>query len=160
MDPISSHHVLGVHHVGITVADVERSIAFYARHFGLREAARGTLEGAEVAAAVGVPGARLTWVMLAGGGATVELLGYDAPGDGRPYGLRNHDVGAAHVCFLVDDVAAACDRLRAEGVPVLAPPTTPPAEGPGAGVSFAYARDPDGITVELLQRGAAAADGG
>ncbi len=138
-----------VDHVGITVGDLPRSIAFYARHFGLRERARGTLDGAEVAAAVGVPGARLTWVLLDGAGTTVELLAYAAPGDGAPYRLRSHDVGAAHVCFLVDDVDAACAALRADGVRVLAAPVAPA----GTGTAFAYALDPDGVTVELLERG-------
>jgi catechol 2,3-dioxygenase-like lactoylglutathione lyase family enzyme len=140
-----TRRALPVDHVGITVSDLSRSIAFYARHFGLRESARGELLGPEAAAAVGVPGAALTWVLLEGGGTRVELLEYRAPRDGHPDAPRNHDVGAAHVCFRVEDLAAACAALRADGVDVLTPYADPP---------FAYARDPDGITVELVQRDA------
>ncbi len=141
-----------IHHTGITVSDLDRSSAFYREAFGCVEAFRHELSGPDFARAVGVPGASLRVVALAADNGLVELLQYVAP-DGRPFDRANNDVGAAHVCFEVDDIDAAYDRLVALGASGVARPNPADEDGPGAGTRFAYLRDPDGITVELLQPG-------
>ncbi|MBS1842782.1 MAG: VOC family protein [Actinobacteria bacterium] len=135
-----------VHHTGITVSDVERSAAFY-KLFGLEEAARFVLEGDEFEAAVGVPGAVAQFVMLRGNNTVVELIEYKQ-GAGGSFGRGNNDVGSAHVCFTIDDMAETRKRLEEAGFPLVAEPTTPE-----DGTSFAFLRDPDGISVEILTTG-------
>lgn len=135
-----------VHHTGITVSDVERSVEFY-RLFGLEEATRFVLEGDEFEAAVAVPGAVAQFVMLRGTNTVVELIQY-TQGGGQGFKRSNNDVGSAHVCFTVDDIGETRRRLDEAGVPLVAPPTTP-----ADGTSFAFLRDPDGISVEILQVG-------
>jgi len=138
-----------MHHTGFTVSDVERSVDFY-KLFGLEEVTRFVLEGDEFEAAVGVPGAVAQFVMLRGKNSVVELIQY-TQGAGRLYEGNNNDVGAAHVCFTVADMEETRRRLEAAGVPLVAAPTTP-----ADGTSFAFLRDPDGISVEILQAGAGA----
>lgn len=135
-----------VHHTGITVSDVERSAAFY-KLFGLEEATRFELEGDEFEAAVGIPGAVAQFVMLRGNNTVVELIQY-RQGAGQSFERNNNDVGSAHVCFTVDDMEETRQRLEAAGVSLVAAPTTP-----ADGTSFAFLRDPDGISVEILQVG-------
>ena len=135
-----------VHHTGFTVSDVDRSAEFY-KLFGLEEAARFVLEGDEFEAAVGVPGAVAQFVMLRGKNTVVELIQY-TQGAGREFDRSNSDVGSAHVCFTVDDMEQTRQRLQAAGVSLVAAPTTP-----ADGTSFAFLRDPDGISVEILQAG-------
>ncbi|HZP14913.1 MAG TPA: VOC family protein [Nocardioides sp.] len=135
-----------VHHTGITVSDVERSAAFY-KLFGLEEATRFVLEGDEFEAAVGVPGAVAQFVMLRGKNTVVELIQY-TQGSGRGFDRSNNDVGSAHVCFTIDDMEETRRRLESAGVPLAAAPTTP-----AGGTTFAFLRDPDGISVEILQVG-------
>ena len=135
-----------VHHTGITVSDVERSVEFY-KLFGLEETARFVLEGDEFATVVGVPGAVAQFVMLRGENTVVELIEY-TQGAGQGFERNNNDVGSAHVCFTVDDMQETRERLQAAGVPLLADPTTP-----ADGTSFSFLRDPDGISVEILQVG-------
>jgi catechol 2,3-dioxygenase-like lactoylglutathione lyase family enzyme len=85
--------------------------------------------------------------MLRGRNTVVELIQYkQSPGDG--FQRNNNDVGAAHVCFTVDDMEEARRRLEAAGVPLAAAPTTPV-----DGTTFAFLRDPDGVSVEILQVG-------
>lgn len=135
-----------VHHTGITVSDVERSAEFY-KLFGLEEAARFVLEGAEWEAVVGVPGAVSQFVLLRGKNTVVELIQY-TQGAGRGFGRNNNDIGSAHVCFTVDDLDETRQKLEAAGLSLIGPPTTP-----ADGTSFAFLRDPDGISVEILQVG-------
>ncbi|MGP3533889.1 VOC family protein [Microbacterium sp. RD1] len=136
-----------IHHAGFVVSDSARSVAFYSEHFGFEECLRIEMSGDHFEAAVAVPGARILLVMLSAQNTVLELIQYlESPGRTQP--LSNNDVGAAHICITVEDIDEVYERLTAGGVSFMAPPS-PPVEG--AGSRFAYLRDPDGITVELLQ---------
>ena len=63
-----------------------------------------------------------------------DQSGYDG---GRNFG---------HLAYLVDDIYEACDKLRAGGVTI----NRPPRDG-----RMAFVRSPDGISIELLQKGPA-----
>ena len=92
----------GIHHVAVRVTDLERSIAFYERHFGLQVASRMTLGS----------GADIAFLAHPAGGAQLELIA----------GLTDHLLGDGlvhHVAFGADDVPALFERLRAAGVPTL-----------------------------------------
>ena len=66
----------GLHHVGITVKDLDASIRFYHDVLGLRFSNEPSpwFDAAELGDAVGVPGAALRQVSLALGDTTLELL--------------------------------------------------------------------------------------
>ena len=142
-----------LHHVGLTVRDLERSIAFYSQLFDLEEIARVQMEGPMVATNLDVPGAEISVVLLKGENSILEFIEYNAPDDGVAWDRRNVDIGAAHVCFAVDDVEAFQAKLEATGYKLNGPPNDPIPDGPAKGSRFAYFRDPDGITVEVLQPG-------
>jgi catechol 2,3-dioxygenase-like lactoylglutathione lyase family enzyme len=65
-----------VHHVGVTVADLERSAAFWEALLGVAARDHRTLEGPGVSTMVGYPDVRIRrcWVDLPGGVALLELL--------------------------------------------------------------------------------------
>ncbi|MDX6540275.1 MAG: hypothetical protein QOI71_1885 [Gaiellales bacterium] len=139
----------GVLHVGLTVADADRSIAFYRDGFGFevlseRVAVRGWVE-----AAVGVPNLTLRIVHLHGHGYNLELLEYESPRGARRARSFN-DAGSAHLCFVSDDIDADLERLIASGAERIAPPQTI-AGGPNDGGRVTYVKDPDGNGVELHQ---------
>ncbi len=134
----------GVHHTGITVSDLDRSVAFYER-LGFEVAERIEEEGEEVERGVGVPGAKLRVAMLEGPNSRLELIQYLQPSD-RPAPHPNNGIGAAHVCVEVEDVDAAVAELREQGIEFLTDPISHE-----AGIRWVYAKDPDGITAELLQ---------
>jgi catechol 2,3-dioxygenase-like lactoylglutathione lyase family enzyme len=141
-----------LHHVGIPVSDLDRSVAWYEQVLGLTLNKRAPSSGEELALAVEVPEARMNVAFLAvGDHMLLELLEYDHP-RGQPYKLANCDVGAVHVCFEVDDIRAAHENLTAAGISFNHPPIQLGAEaGDLAGYWFAYFRDPDGIQLELFQ---------
>lgn len=118
-------------HTMVRVTDLSASIAFY-ELLGLKEIRR--IENDK---------GRYTLAFLAAPGdeaAQVELTyNWDAPTytGGRNFG---------HLAYAVDDIHAACARLQAGGVTI----ARPPRDG-----RMAFVRSPDGISVELLQRGGA-----
>ena len=85
----------------------------------------------------------LIFLATAAGEPEVELTyNWDVPdsyGSGRNFG---------HLAYEVDDIYEICRRLQAGGVTILRPPR----EG-----RMAFVKSPDGISVELLQRGNALA---
>ena len=117
-------------HTMVRVTDLDASLKFYCDALGLREVARKE-----------VPQGKFTLVFLAAPGdeeAQVELTYNWEPepyGGGRNFG---------HLAYAVDDIYAACQRLKDHGVTI----NRPPREG-----RMAFVRTPDGISIELLQKG-------
>jgi len=138
-----------LHHVGITVRDLEASLEWYERVFGVTREFIAHGSGPELSAAVGVKDANLRFAFLRLGSAVVELLCYDNERD-ETFDRSNADVGSAHVCIDVPDLRAAYEDLSAKGIEFLAQPLDL-TEGPLAGCAFAYFKDPNGVTLELFQ---------
>ena len=121
-------------HTMVRVTDLDASLRFYRDALRLVEVRRNEY-----------PQGRYTLVFLAAPGdesAQVELtFNWDpeAYAGGRNFG---------HLAYAVDDIYAACARLREHGVTI----NRPPRDG-----RMAFVRSPDQISIELLQRGAALA---
>lgn len=117
-------------HTMVRVRDVDASLAFYCKGLGLEEVRRMESEKG-----------RFTLIYLAAPGdsdAQVELTwnwddeAYDG---GRNFG---------HLAYEVDDIYAICEHLQQRGVVI----NRPPRDG-----HMAFVRSPDGISIELLQKG-------
>ena len=119
-------------HTMVRVTNIDESLAFYCDKLGLQEVGRHENEGG-----------RFTLVFLAAPGdesAQIELTWNWDPeelGGGRNFG---------HLAYEVDDIYAKCQQLMDSGVTI----NRPPRDG-----RMAFVRSPDGVSVELLQRGAA-----
>jgi methylmalonyl-CoA epimerase len=100
--------VLGIHHVGIAVDDLDAAIARWAALFG------ATVEHRERVEDQGVEAASLRL-----GDSRVELLA--ALGDDTPVGkfLAKRGPGMHHVAFEADDVAEELARLKAGGAALI-----------------------------------------
>ena len=116
----------------VRVSDLDASLDFYSAKLGLVELRR-----------YDEPKGRFTNVFLAAPGdesAQVELTFNWDPEDygaGRNFG---------HLAYEVEDIYSLCQRLMDEGVTI----NRPPRDG-----RMAFVRSPDGISVELLQKGEA-----
>lgn len=123
-------------HSMVRVLDLDAALHFYCDLLGLVEVRRNEVESG-----------RFTLVFLATGheadSAQIELTHNwdqeEAYTSGRNFG---------HLAFAVDDIYALCERLQAGGVAILRPPR----DG-----RMAFVKSPDGISIELLQRGSALA---
>jgi lactoylglutathione lyase len=119
-------------HTMVRVTDLDASLAFYCDKLGLEEVRRKD-----------VPQGRYTLVFLAApedSDAELELTYNWDPedyGGGRNFG---------HLAYRVDDIYGVCERLRDGGVTI----NRPPRDG-----RMAFVRSPDGISIELLQKGEA-----
>jgi catechol 2,3-dioxygenase-like lactoylglutathione lyase family enzyme len=141
-----------VHHAGVTVADLDRSLGFYHDLLGLEVFVVAERTDQTIGAIVGYPGARIKLAFLGvpGDSARVELLEYLEP-RGESAGGETFRPGSGHVCFRVADIEALYQRIVEAGY---APRSSAPVtilEGPNTGARAFYVRDPDGYTVELFQ---------
>lgn len=142
-----------VHHVGLVVRDLDRSIRFYHDLLGLPFANEPTpwFDGPQLEQGVGVPGATLRQVCFwAGEDTMMELIEYGNRPAESVAPVPNNHLGAAHVCFRVDDVRATKSRLEAEGVEFYSDVNVVD-EGPLAGWRWVYFSDPDGLALELVE---------
>jgi glyoxylase I family protein len=142
-----------VHHVGLVVRDLDRSIYFYHDVLGLQFANEPTpwFEGPDLAKGVGVPGARLRQVsMWVGEHSSMELIEYANRPATSTAPIPNNQLGAAHVCFRVDDIAAKKAELEGKGVTFYSDVNVVD-EGPLAGWRWCYFSDPDGLALELVE---------
>lgn len=140
--------ITGLHHFSISVADADRSLAFY-RDLGLelvsdREVVRDFVERMTA-----VRGAQVRIVHLSGHGANLELLEYRQP-RGAQRAREPNEVGSAHLCFLTEDIEAAYEWLRGKGVSFRSAPVRV-TSGPNTDGRGFYLEDPDGNAVEVLQ---------
>lgn len=149
MDESHVESIVGLHHIGLTVKDLEQSLVFYENMLGTVRDFVVESAGEELSIAIGVPDARLKFAFLSLGSVHLELLEYHNERC-QEYKLRNSDVGAAHVCFEVRNLPEAMRKLVASGIKFYSSPFRIE-DGPLAGYSFVYFDDPDGITLELFE---------
>ena len=143
--------VIGADHTGITVSNLERSLAFWRDVLGFEFSHAAHQKGELAREITGVEGAEIKLAVLkTPGGHKIELLEYLAPVDRKRGNLRPCDVGSMHVALIVEDLGAALDRIAVSGWKTAGQPQIL-TKGPNAGKRVVYVRDPDGTTIELMQ---------
>jgi lactoylglutathione lyase len=144
-----------VHHVAITVSDLDRSIAFYRDGLGLRVTLDTTLEGDRIERQLRLArGARTRSVYLQGDRliGQVELLLFDPPAPVRTGAKRPGDPGVFLICFevLEGEVEQIHQRLTASGARCFASPAASALPNYGTIESF-IVEDPDGLLIEIVR---------
>jgi lactoylglutathione lyase len=118
----------------LRVGDLQRSIDFYTRHFGMT--LRRTTDRPEQKY-------RLAFLGYGPGGEGPEIeLTYN-------YGVERYELGTAfgHLAIGAPDIAAVCESVRAAGGAV----TREPGAVKGGTTVIAFVQDPDGYKIELIQ---------
>jgi catechol 2,3-dioxygenase-like lactoylglutathione lyase family enzyme len=144
--------ILAADHTGITVSNLERSLAFWRDVLGFELSHTAHQTGEMAREITGVPGSEIKLaVVKAPGGHKIELLEYLAPADRkRRVDLEPCDVGSVHVALVVDDLDAILSAINASGWKAAGKPQTLQS-GPNTGKRVVYVRDPDGTTLEFMQ---------
>jgi len=127
-----------LNHVAIAVPDLAAAAAKY----------RDTL-GAEVSAPLSLPEHGVTTVFVTLPNTKIELL--EPLGEGSPIAKfleRNPDGGIHHLCYEVEDISVARDKLKAQGARILGD-GEPKRGAHGKPVLFLHPKDFNGTLVEI-----------
>jgi lactoylglutathione lyase len=121
----------------VRVADLDKALDFYCDKLGLTEARR-----------IDNPAGRFTLVFLCAPGDEALARQGQSPMVELTYNYDTEDYQGGrnfgHLAYEVDDIYATCQRLKDGGVTI----NRPPRDG-----HMAFVRSPEGISVELLQKG-------
>ena len=151
---IRRHHggaMKGMHHVGITVKDLDASIRFYHDVLGLEFSNEPSpwFEGEELGEAVGVPGAALRQVSLLLGDTTLELLEYKSPPSETAAPLKSNNREPR--TSLSSSTTSRRRRPSSRRRDRFHSPVNFVDEGVLAGWRWVYFDDPDGYPLELVE---------
>ena len=139
--------------VGMTVSDLDRSIAFFTKVLSFEKVSQVEVYGTPYEQLVGVFGARMKVARLRLGEEYIELTEYLTPG-GQPISVdsRSNDLWFQHIAIVVRDMDQAYRHLRKYNVQHVstAPQRIPDWNKAAAGVKAFYFRDPDGHNLELI----------
>ncbi len=122
-------------HSMIRVADLDRSLHFYCDVLGMKQLSR-----------VDVEAGRFT-IVFVNFSEDYESGAIELTHNWDREESYTHGTGYGHVAIGVPDIHGACDRLRAAGVEITVEPKV---MLPGA-PALAFAKDPDGYAIELIQ---------
>jgi lactoylglutathione lyase len=148
--------VTGILHTGLTVSDLDRSVAFYRDLLGLELISQWESSQPYLRTVVAYPDAELRIALLrlppgtdGAPGHHIELLEYR-----RPRGTRGdantYNPGNGHVAFMVENLEAIYADLLAKGVRFKSPPVQI-THGRNTGAKAVYFFDPDDITLEMIE---------
>jgi methylmalonyl-CoA/ethylmalonyl-CoA epimerase len=126
-------------HVGIAVEDLDQALEVYQEALGL--APDEVLEVPE-------RGMKIAFFTL--GDVQLELLASAREGSDIGNFLVKRGPGLHHLAFLVDDVAAALDRLKEKGVRLI--DETPKRGGRGNRIAFLHPKATGGVLMELCEK--------
>jgi methylmalonyl-CoA/ethylmalonyl-CoA epimerase len=133
-----------IDHVGIAVEDLDAAVESYRETFGIEPFHRERVDSQGVEE-----------VLFDLGGSFVQLLG--ALGPNTPVGrfLERQGPGLHHVGYRVDDIVAALERLRRQGLRLIDRAPRPGSRG--TSIAFVHPSATGGVLVELVQEGPARA---
>lgn len=135
-----------ISHVGIAVADLERSIELYQKITGLN-----------VTSVVEVPDQRVKVAMFAAPsntphpGGRIELVAATSPESPIARFIAKRGEGLHHICIYVDDIETRLKELKASGVELI--DESPRLGADGEKIAFIHPISTNGVLLELQQRG-------
>lgn len=127
-----------IDHVGIVVNNIDESLKTYRDQMGFT-----LLERTEI------PEQKVEAAFLDAGNGTLELIAPTDAESGTARFLASRGEGTHHVCFQVDDIVAALDELRRQGVRLI---DETPRRGVHGLVAFVHPKATHGMMIELLQK--------
>jgi catechol 2,3-dioxygenase-like lactoylglutathione lyase family enzyme len=141
--------VLRLSHLGLCVADLERSLRFWRDGLGFRQRSSLDVAGDAADTLLGLRDVKLRAVYLERDGLRLELLHFASPGHCSEAAPRPmNETGLTHLSLRVGDLDAALARLAGCGGRVLAGTRI---DLPAARTRAAFVTDPDGTRVELVE---------
>ncbi len=141
--------LLRLSHIGLCVADAERSLRFYRDVLGFRLLSELRVAGEPSETLLQLEDVDLHAIYLERDGVRLELLHYASPGHSsgeRPRPMNR--LGLTHLSFRVEDLSLTVAALVAAGVEIV---QTSHIEIPAFQAAAVFVLDPDGTRIELVQ---------
>ncbi len=148
---MSDPSIVSTNHTSFTVSSLTRSIAFFEQVLGFAATPPSPRSKPVIQSITGVQDADVLIAYLRGPDHSIELIEYVGPSDRSSVMPRPCDVGFAHIAFDVTGIESLVESAAAFDVLPIGEITTVD-QGPNKGGKAVYLRDPDGITVELIQK--------
>ena len=135
--PNSPHSGARIAHIGLAVRDIDALMSFYSDVLGMAVHPLGNSDGARITG-------------FTAGDALVELL--EPADDESPIGkfIAKRGPGIHHVCFVVDDLAAALERCRGAGIRLI--DEEPRIGAEGKPIAFLHPSSTGGVLIELTEQ--------
>ena len=152
--PTSTALIESVERVGMTVSNMERSVAFFSDVLTFEKVSDEEVAGREYEKLQGLFGLRMRIVRMRLGGEEIELTEYLTPrGQPVPIDSRSNDRWFQHVAIIVSDMDQAYARLRRHNVEHASPEPQrlPDWNVSAGGIRAFYFKDPDGHPLEILE---------
>jgi catechol 2,3-dioxygenase-like lactoylglutathione lyase family enzyme len=132
-------------HVGITVEDMDRTLAFYCDLLGFKVEKDVAYSG-EVSKLFGLPGSDVRLVWIRGFGLRVELIKFNSPEVKKVAPKEINETGITHFSIEVKNIQEWYERLVKAGVELTCSPVSP-----RPGVKSTYIKGPDGVTIQMQE---------
>jgi catechol 2,3-dioxygenase-like lactoylglutathione lyase family enzyme len=138
--------------VGMTVGDMERSVAFYAGVLGFEKVSDAEVRGEEYEQLPGIFGLRIRVVRMRLGDEAIELTEYLTPRDGRPApaDTRPNDLVHWQTTLASDDAEAGAWAVRRGSCAMLSSGVVTPADRALDFTKGLVIRDPDGHALKVV----------
>ena len=143
--------ILSTNHTSFTVSNLDRTVAFFQQALGFEVTSKAPRSQSAIESISGVAGADIVVAYVRGPGHSLELIEYVGPDDRGHTTPRPCDVGFAHVAYDVDNIDAAIAAAARHDVKPIGAITVID-QGPNRGGRVVYLQDPDGITIEFIQK--------
>jgi methylmalonyl-CoA/ethylmalonyl-CoA epimerase len=127
-----------VDHLGFAVESIEDAVAFYQSAFGVAEWEL-----------IEMPDRHMRVAVARVGGTLIELIAPTSDAASFAKYLRERGPGMHHVAYRVDDIGAALDHLRSQGLRLIDEEPRPGLHG--TLVAFAHPKSAMGVLIELVQ---------
>ena len=148
---MTAFKIIATNHTSFTVSDLDRSLAFFRDALGFEVTSKGPRNPSLIQAITGVDGAEVLIAYVRGPGHSIELIEYIEPETRSSVRPRPCDTGFSHIAYDVDNIDAAIQAARDHSVEPIGPVVAID-QGPNRGSRVAYLRDPDGITIEFIEK--------
>jgi methylmalonyl-CoA/ethylmalonyl-CoA epimerase len=135
---------LRLHHIGIAVRDIVRATEDHLRRLGCRPVGEKVHDPVQTA--------MIQFLSVPGDPVLIELVAPDGPKSTLAAAVKR-SVGINHLCYSTDDIEAACEFLREDGMVVIQDPTPAVAFG---GRRIAWLMGEEWYLTELVERDAQA----